>query len=209
MPIIVIDPGHGGSTAVGGSSANNAIGPNGTLEKDLTLDIALRVFAAFQGSIHRVILTRTTDVNLGLRDRAAVAKNLLADVFLSIHFNGDDDSTVQGSETWLHTVNSDKSELLAKSVQQRVVSAAGYRDRGVKSKVLGVLDPANHEINTAVCLVEISFITDPNDERRLSLNAYKDSLANSLKVAIEDYINSSSGGTLGFSLNKNLSSEVY
>ncbi|MFL6331777.1 MAG: N-acetylmuramoyl-L-alanine amidase, partial [Pyrinomonadaceae bacterium] len=42
-PVVVLDPGHGGETAVGGSSPNNATGPNKLLEKNLTLDLARRV----------------------------------------------------------------------------------------------------------------------------------------------------------------------
>src|SRR5206468_664991 len=65
MPTVVIDPGHGGATATGGSSPNNATGPNGLLEKDLTLDLGRRV-SALLAPRATVILTRTTDVNLSL-----------------------------------------------------------------------------------------------------------------------------------------------
>ena len=79
MPIVVIDPGHGGDVEIGGSSANNAEGPSGLLEKTVTLDLALRVRSALNGSTIDVRLTRTTDTNLSLKDRANVARNGVLD----------------------------------------------------------------------------------------------------------------------------------
>src|SRR5712664_958616 len=99
LPIVVLDPGHGGTDVVGGSSPNNAGGPNGLLEKTLTLDVAQRTASALAGHA-RVILTRTTDTNLPLADRAAVGRANHADVFLSIHFNGFHDRAVDGTEAW-------------------------------------------------------------------------------------------------------------
>src|SRR5947209_7297249 len=116
MATIVIDPGHGGSSVVGNSSPNNATGPAGTKEKNVTLNIAVRIGDALNGSGHTVLLTRNSDVNLDLKDRAAVAADNNADAFLSVHFNGSTDPTVQGSEAWVHSVSTDDSRLLAASV---------------------------------------------------------------------------------------------
>src|SRR4051794_18696563 len=99
---VVIDPGHGGTDAAGGSSPNNAVGPNGLLEKNLTLDLARRVAAALDGRF-AVTLTRSGDLNSSLTERASVAKQRDADVFLSIHFNGWKDPAVDGSEAWVAT----------------------------------------------------------------------------------------------------------
>jgi N-acetylmuramoyl-L-alanine amidase len=195
MSVIVIDPGHGGSSVVGNSSPNNATGPAGTEEKNVTLDIAVRIGDALNGSGHTVLLTRNSDVNLGLNDRAAVAADNNADAFLSVHLNGSTDPSVQGSETWVHSVSTDDSRLLAASVQQRLVGATGYSDRGVKSKGLGVLSLAYQNPNTACCLAEISFLTDPSDESRLQNATYKDSLAMALAQALLDYVNHSTSVT--------------
>src|SRR5712691_1915297 len=98
MAVIVIDPGHGGTQRVGGSSPNNATGPAGTKEKTLTLAIGLRTRTALAGSGHTVHMTRTTDVNLGLADRAHVARDHRADAFVSIHLNASDEHNAQGTE---------------------------------------------------------------------------------------------------------------
>lgn len=192
MATVIIDPGHGGSTTVGHSSPNNARGPMGTLEKNVTLDLARRVVDAFQGSGHTVLLTRDTDVNLGLADRAALARTHGAAAFVSIHMNGDASPTVQGTEVWTHSVATDDSRLLAASVLQQVAAVTGYANRGAKSKGLGVLSLAFHSPATAACLVEVSFLTDPHDETRLLQTVYKNALASAIGTAITDFINRSS-----------------
>src|SRR5688500_12296087 len=123
MSTVVIDAGHGGNAVVGNSSPNNATGPAGTKEKNVTLDLALRVSQALQGMGINVRLTRDTDVNLDLKDRAAVAATNNAEAFLSIHFNGNANPAVQGSETWVHAASTEDSRLLAAAVQQRLVGA--------------------------------------------------------------------------------------
>lgn len=193
MSTIVIDPGHGGTAPVGGSSANNATGPDGTLERDLTLDISGRVRDALAD--HQVILTRSTDVNLSLADRAKVACDAAAAVFVSIHFNGFSDPAVQGTETWVHTNGTDEDQLLAESVLQRLVTATGRRDRGVRRKDLGVLDPNRHDPVTAACLAELSFLTDPEEERRIADAAYRNRLADAVARGISDYVARQSTGS--------------
>src|SRR5436190_22064750 len=95
-PTVVIDPGHGGAVRVGGSSPNSATAPNGLLEKDVTLDLGRRVQAALGGRAN-VVLTRTSDENRSLADRARVARDANADILVSIHMNGFGDPRVDGS----------------------------------------------------------------------------------------------------------------
>jgi N-acetylmuramoyl-L-alanine amidase len=116
MARIVVDPGHGGAaTILGDSTWNNAVGPNGTLEKNLTLDVGLRVDKILRDRGHDVRLTRSTDVNLRLRDRAKVARDLRAHAFVSIHFNGSIGHNAQGTETLVHTNFSRASAKLSLS----------------------------------------------------------------------------------------------
>jgi N-acetylmuramoyl-L-alanine amidase len=188
MATIVIDAGHGGTRNVGGSNANNAKGPAGTLEKTLTLDIARRSVAPLRAAGHRVELTRSTDVNLSLADRASVAQRLAAAVFVSVHFNGFKDATVQGTETWTDFHATEPSRRLADAVQTAVLKVTRYKDRGLRSKELGVLNPGRHHRNTAACLLEISFVTDPADERRLGAESYRDALAKSISNGIQGFL---------------------
>ena len=191
MSKIVIDPGHGGTAATGNSSANNAKGPKGTLEKKMTLVIAVKTAEILNQAGHSVILTRNNDINLGLSDRAKVAANNNAEVFVSIHFNGDNNASVQGTECWVHPATAQDSRLLASSLLHRLVQVTGYTNRGVKAGKLGVLSPAVHAITTAACLIEISFMTNATDEDRLLTSAYQSQLANGISRAITDFINKS------------------
>ena len=112
MGTIVIDPGHGGNRSIPDDSTfNNAVSASGVLEKNITLDIARRIQSSLTtgeglkrakalGKTANVILTREADVNLALGDRAAVAADHDADLFLSIHCNGFD-KVARGTEAWI------------------------------------------------------------------------------------------------------------
>jgi N-acetylmuramoyl-L-alanine amidase len=91
---IVIDPGHGGLEA-------GAKGKFGTLEKDLTLAISLKLAEIVrQKRASNVILTRDRDVDLSFEDRSAIANNNKASVFISIHVNGSYRKGAAGPETF-------------------------------------------------------------------------------------------------------------
>ena len=192
--LVVIDPGHGGTGSVGGSNGNNATGPNGTLEKDLTLSISLMVGGLLANLGHDVKFTRAKDVNLSLADRAAVAKESAASVFVSIHLNGFHDASVQGSETLVAPDASPLSGRLAESIQKAVVGELGHRDRGVKPQSLGVLRPERHLITTAACLVEPCFLTQPEEETRLKTEAYQLRIATAIANGIAVFLDQRSGG---------------
>lgn len=190
---VVIDPGHGGSERIGDSSPNNAKGPNGTLEKNVTLEIGILATVFLRAMSHNVLLTRDTDINIGLLDRAKLAQDNQVEAFVSIHFNGNDDPSIQGTETFVHPSISSEHRLLAQSVQQRILSITGYRNRGIKEENFVVLRPENLDVNTAACLVEISFMTDPADEERLQDKKYLEDLGSAIAKAINDYAQRSSG----------------
>lgn len=187
--VAVIDPGHGGDTEIGGSSANNATGPAGTLEKTLTLELGLLTEEALEDRGHKVFMTRKSDRNLSLAKRAQLARDNAADVFVSIHFNGWNTPSVQGTETFRHTRSDAASQMLAGTVQSAVQRATGLRDRGVKKAGFGVLRPDRHQSETAACLLEVSFLTDPAEEQRLIQDQrYMQRIATALADGIEDYL---------------------
>lgn len=183
----VIDPGHGGTKKVGGSSPNNAVGPTGLKEKQVTLEVGLLTRTALENLGIDCILTRDIDRNLGLVDRAAVAKNTNADVFVSLHFNGFDGSA-QGTETFHHTNGGENSKQLADYLQNAVLRVTGLTNRGVKSGSFRVINPAYHSKETAACLCEISFMDVPSEETRLKTEKYQNDLAAAIAKAIKEYL---------------------
>lgn len=90
---VVIDPGHGGRN--GGTTT-----PSGLVEKDLTLDIALRLAALLDEAGFEAVLTRRDDVEMSLEERAALANRESADLFVSIHVNWIENRGVRGVETY-------------------------------------------------------------------------------------------------------------
>lgn len=202
--LIVLDPGHGGPKVppkIGGSSWNNAIGPNGTLEKTLTLDVAKRTKSILEDRGFSVLMTRETDVNRGLKSRAGVAKSSKAGVFVSIHFNALRGGSAQGTETFVHSqLTSASSGLASKAlcrlVQAEMVAALGLRDRnslhpgGIKYGSFGVLRPSYHASITASVLHEVSFLDEADEERRLNRVSYRRKIAMALADGIESYVDS-------------------
>ena len=91
---IVIDPGHGGDD-------NGARGAQGTLEKNVTLAIARRLKATIEARLGtRVLLTRDADQTVGLDQRAAVANNNKADLFVSLHASASMRPAAAGAEVF-------------------------------------------------------------------------------------------------------------
>ncbi|MBP1768009.1 MAG: amiC [Candidatus Aminicenantes bacterium] len=101
---IVIDPGHGGLEV-------GARGKFGTLEKDVTLAISLRLKALIEKSLaFNVELTRDRDLDVSLENRAAMANNHRAELFISIHANSSYRRNANGSETFFLSLNATDEE---------------------------------------------------------------------------------------------------
>lgn len=143
---IVLDPGHGGTVTVGGSSPNNAISVSGVKEKKLALDFCLILRdellkqAANANETVKVVLTRTTDVNVGIADRAAVAADNRAKLFLCLHFNGMDDASIRGTETYFraagNNLNFQQDVAFATDVHNALFGALKALDSGAKNRGL-------------------------------------------------------------------------
>src|SRR5512135_548743 len=96
---VVIDPGHGGIEL-------GAKGKFGSLEKDVTLAVALKLKAMIERNMaFQVFLTRETDVDVPVENRSALANNHKADLFISIHTNGARQKSANGSETFFLSLN--------------------------------------------------------------------------------------------------------
>jgi len=102
---VVIDAGHGGHDT-------GTIGPNGLMEKELVLDVALRLGKLVTEQLGtEVVYTRPDDTFIPLEDRTKIANREKADLFISIHANSSPESTATGVETYFFNFNSDRSGL--------------------------------------------------------------------------------------------------
>jgi N-acetylmuramoyl-L-alanine amidase len=94
MPVVVIDPGHGGTDA-------GAKGPNNTLEKTVTLNLA-HILAQQLKARYRVVLTRNGDYGLDHSGRTAVANHAKADIFISLHTGSSFIHNIDGSTVFFY-----------------------------------------------------------------------------------------------------------
>ena len=118
---VVIDAGHGGHDP-------GTIGPHGLQEKDLVLDVALRLDRLVRQELHTdVILTRSTDVFVPLEERTAIANQKEADLFVSIHANASRNPAARGIETYyLNFAKSPHAEAVA--ARENAISPATLKD---------------------------------------------------------------------------------
>ena len=126
---IVIDPGHGGTDT-------GVKGPHGTLEKNITLAVARQLKAMIESRLGlRVLLTRNGDQTLSADDRAALANNNKADLFLSLHANASFRSSVQGAEIFYLGLDQEA----AQAAQAAEAGAAKMPVFGGGTRVLEIL----------------------------------------------------------------------
>jgi N-acetylmuramoyl-L-alanine amidase len=121
---VVLDPGHGGHDT-------GAIGPTGLMEKDVVLDLALRLRRLLQERLGiRVIMTRTEDVFIPLQERAAMANRAKADFFVSLHANGATKRGAVGFETFYFTREPSDHDARASAQRENlVIESDGARGR--------------------------------------------------------------------------------
>lgn len=158
MVKLFLDPGHGGSDP--GAVAN------GLREKDLTLDISLRIrdilLRDYQGV--EVRMSRTTDTTVSLSERTNAANTWGANFFLSIHINAFNGSA-HGYEDYIHSNLSDSSQTAQyrNIIHQEVTRVNELHNRGKKKANFHVL----RETNMPAVLTENGFIDHSGDAQKL------------------------------------------
>ena len=183
--IIVLDPGHGGSDP-------GAIGPTGLQEKQVTLPISEYLKSVLEAKGAKVVLTRTTDVDVygphasgvdELQARVDVANVNQADAFISVHINSFSNPNVGGIATYYFD-GSEQSKKLASSVQRQIADHSGFNgDRGIQPGNLYVL---RHSLMPSI-LVELGFISNPTEEAHLKEASTRQQFANEIANGLEAY----------------------
>lgn len=216
---IVIDPGHGGHDT-------GTIGPTGLMEKDLCLDVALRLGKIIEQRLSGadVIYTRSDDSFVPLEERTNIANHAKADLFISIHANSSRDTDARGIETYylnlkgtseamevaarenataqegVHELESlvkriaqtekiDESKEFAADIQESLSNriqktSKSVRNRGVRKAPFVVLIGAD----MPSILTEISFLSNPADEKLLKQPEQRQRVAEGLYQGISSYL---------------------
>jgi hypothetical protein len=164
------------------------MGHHGTIEKHLTLEIAQSAGERLVRLGHRVALTRTGDINLGLGERIRRARAERADAFISIHLNSSEDPGDCGFEIWLHDqdVAADNAAL-AECTRQALATMAPGQQRDASRGRLAVLDP-NCRGGGAACLVELGYLSHPNESALFALEAHRSKVAGALAEGIHRFL---------------------
>ncbi len=207
-PLIVVDAGHGGIDT-------GATGPGKTPEKEIALRISLILGSLLEQKGYTVIMTRDTDVYIGLQERAIIANQELADLFISIHLNSFTNPQVRGVEVYFY----DFSEEAYLERLERLHREAFPTDEGIISQMINhkrtvmtyseiasremlkAFEKAQYSVRglrkddfavlayTAVpsLLVECDFLSNPQVEMLLKTRTYQETIAQILLQGIHNY----------------------
>jgi len=172
--IIVVDPGHGGSDP--GAVYSNVN------EKDLNLDIALRLKQLLEESGARVLMTRESDIYVNLYTRADIANRVGADLFVSIHNNASTNASTSGTMTLYYP--SPEKKVLAKILQKAVVETLGLPDLGISERPNLVV---TRETKMPSALVEVAFMSNQKDLALLQTEEFRQRAAEGIYKGILMY----------------------
>lgn len=207
---VVVDPGHGGSNP-------GVEGMGGILEKDVNLQVALKLAEELRRHDFEVVLTRDEDVHLSLAERAEIANAAGGDLFISLHCNGWFNEGARGFETYFlspaksdwsksveavensgHDEPDDVEFIVWDLVQNSFISASSDLAEVVQSEVTQDLRQADRGVRQAgfrvlvgawmpAVLLEMGFLTHPEEARQLSRDSYQRQLARAIADALEVY----------------------
>lgn len=163
--IIVIDPGHGG--ADGGTAAY------GVVEKDINLQIGLKLKTMLEKTGIKVFYTRTSDTKPSYEERVGLANDLQSDMLISIHINADKVKSSMGTEVLyneMEVTSGFGSKDLAEICQEEVTASLGSRNRGL---IPGSSIYIVRNAKIPVALIEVGFVTNSIEAKLLTEDSYQ------------------------------------
>ena len=196
--IICIDAGHG---FMDGGTGDGVL-PNGILEKDITMSIALKLSEDLARYGYTTFLTHdgenlpaaaVQDHIFNAYERAAFANSTTMDYFISIHVNSAQNTAAEGSRIYYYDssnkvkkIGGDVAEFMAKAIEKNLPDDP---DPGITDQSL---DPYNafilcNQVNAPSSLVEIGFCTNPTDASRMISDDWQEQFAQSLADGIDEY----------------------
>ena len=175
-PLVVVDAGHGGKDPGAMYDGYN--------EKDFVLPMALEVGQRLEAAGCRVIYSRDDDTYITLSDRADLANELGADIFISIHANAmPQKPNINGLETYCYKLGG-QAEVLANYVHDAILEAASPEDRGVRTANYYVL----RETDMPAILVETGYMSNADECQKLADATYQKALARGIANGAIDYL---------------------
>lgn len=204
--VVAIDAGH----QARGNSQLEPIGPGASTQKakvasgatgtatripeyQTTLNVSLKLRDVLQSRGYKVIMIRTTnDVNISNRERAEMANNAGAGAFIRLHCDGIGNSGVTGASVqepangnpYMSAGNVSASQSLGRTVLNHYCSTTGIRNRGMAAR--NDLSGINW-CKTPVCLLEMGFISNGDEDRKLNNSDFQQKIAEGIANGIDAY----------------------
>lgn len=179
LGLVVIDAGHGGK--------DPGCMESSLWESEINLQMALKLQEKLEAKGVQVLMTRTDDeVTLSLAERAELANDHDADVFVSIHQNSYTSSQVSGIE-FFYKNDGKGSETLARLFEENILADGSINNRGIKAsgdlKVLRLSTAPS-----AAILIECGYLTNPEEEKNLLSDSYQDKLMGYIADGIIEFL---------------------
>lgn len=176
---ITLDAGHGGGEY-------GAIGCLGTKEKDVNLQIVLKLKKQLESQGAIVFLTRETDRDIDLHSRTEFSKVKKSDIFLSIH----NDSLADGSKIKMPSGSTayyyyDQSAVLASKIVESLTYQTGLKNNGIKQASFAVV----RNTESPSVLLETAYMINPYENEKLIDKKFQDSVAKAITKGIVRYLN--------------------
>lgn len=179
-PLIIIDPGHGGTDE--GAKVSTF------MEKKLTLMTSLLLKKHLEELGYRVTMTRSRDIYIPLPRRVSIANKAKGSLFVSVHFNSSPSIEAKGIEIFYFDSKEQwrtrASKRLASCILYRMVDQTDAVSRGTKQGNFHVI----RETDMPAVLVEGGFITNRDERGKLRDKAYLDRLAVGIAQGIDKYM---------------------
>lgn len=182
--IILIDPGHGGID--GGAKTKN-----GTIEKDINLDISLRLRDYLNEKGYKVYMTREDDKELDtkkvndLTQRCKLKKETNCDIFISIHQNMFQKSSCFGAQVWYS--DNEKSKLLANSIQESMKNVIQDNNKRIAKSAKNQYKILRDEYEGASVIVECGFLSNYDEEHKLKDINHQNKIVEGIELGIQKY----------------------
>lgn len=191
-PVIIIDAGHGGEDG-------GAIGADGTNEKDINLEISLKLNDILTVMGYKTRMVRTTDISIhnensntlrekkvsDIRNRAAIMEEYENCFYVSIHQNKYEDSRIWGAQTF-YSPNDEASKTLAQFIQTSIATEL-QPDNKRLIKESGTSIYVLYNATKPAVMVECGFISNPNELSQLKTEEYQSEMAFSIMSGIINY----------------------
>ena len=182
--IITLDPGHGGSDP-------GAIGASGLKEKQITLEISMRVKELLEKEGAKVYMTRTTDKDVysanasdraELQARVNVAEKNNSDLFISLHINSSVNKNVGGFSSYYYP-KTDYDLKIAQAIQNKFAKNFGVDNLGVRQANFYVVK----RCSMLATLLEMCFISNPKEEKLMKGKWFQKKTARLIVEGVKDY----------------------